>query len=863
MYFKLGWLTPDDKISYLLGKNPASPPFEKDLSVGDDGSRVVRGRYVVQQLEGYRDETYEVVVHNDEAKLLKRYREANLASYVSAAPYAVNPRNLKGVISALKSAVDGKAKGVDAAEVAKPRHLSAIVGPFLAPDHLVVEIYKGLGLHPRRLTVGVPTTAHVGVYAVGGFDVAPLPLAEFLQRVFVGAYALSIKDHDEYMLQESLVESLIEMSKAWLGKCEGAERVMAAIARGRKGLLVKFQDAIKEEEVAAEVPEEEVPEEQLEKKVSLHVKRHETIIKALAGVPLKRVVDLGCGDGGLLQRIKASLPEGSEVPMLAIDADTRRVLRVKRRGKIKARDWNILLPKPTAEELQPTLLLCSEVIEHLGADDRRTLIKQICELWRPHFFALTTPNVAYNHVWGLKEGEFRHNDHRIEYTREDLEREVLQPLKDGGYNPQVYPVIGFEAEPTQPSFVVVASRAQVTDETTKATAEQHLRWIGNAYAPFAVEEVGYSIGAPELEEGYRHPVYRHYRQGAFFLSPTMAPVDFNPEFPDVLEHPATALAYYRARGVHDLVVQPKWMGSRAHVLAFRELATAKRAGFERQVTVTSRGGFPFFDKEQLDAVEAQVLTDLNWLHGDSVQDFVAFDAEVLPWVYKAEGLIRDEFRKPGEAAKLYHAAQGEVPLEVDLYLATLENFAQDQPLELRLFGLLAYGAVTDKGRFAPLVLPTLTFTQSEQHIHLQQWVGADATLLRATPTLRVSSFYGVKQATEYWDAICASGGEGVVIKPNDPTQLLPDGAPMQPALKVRGPDYLRIIYGMNYRKPENFAQLTRRGTSAKRRVAIQEHALSRRILMTYFKGMHREHAKLVAAFLGMDGLASPTLDKTL
>lgn len=857
MYFNLGWKTPDDKISFLLGKNPSSPPFKKDLSGADDGSRIVHGRYV----EG---SAYEVVVHNDEAKLLKRYRAENLASYVSAAPYAVNPRNLKGVISALKSAVDGKAKGIDATEIARPRALAAIIGPFLAPKHLVIEIYKGLGLHPRHLDVNMPTTQHVGMYALGGLDVEPFPLAEFLRRVFIGAYALSIKDHDEYALQESLVEALIEMSKDWLGQCSGAEQVMRAIARGQKGLLVKFRDAIKDEEVAAEVSDEDAPEEQLEQKISLHVRRHETILKALAGVPLTRVVDLGCGDGGLLARIRASLPEGSpEIPMLAIDADTRRVMRVKRRGKIKARDWNILLPKLTAEELQPTLLLCSEVIEHLGADDRRTLIKQVCEMWRPHFFALTTPNVAYNHVWGLKEGEFRHADHRIEYTREDLEREVLQPLKEGGYIPQVYPVIGFETEPTQPSFVVVASRAQDTTDEVKNTAEQHLRWIGNAYAPFAVEEVGYSIGAPELEEGYKHPVYRHYRQGAFFLSPTMAPVDYNPAFPDVLEHPATALAYYHARGVDDVVVQPKWMGSRAHVLAFRELATAKRAGFERQVTVTSRGGFPFFDKEQLDAVESQVLTDLNWLHADSVQDFVAFDAEVLPWVYKAEGLIRDEFRKPGEAAKLYHAAQGAVPLEVDLYLATLENFAQDQPLELRLFGLLAYGAVTDKGRFAPLVLPTLTFTQSEQHIHLQQWIGADATLLRATPTLSVSSFYGVKQATEYWEAVCASGGEGVVIKPNDPTQLLPDGAPMQPALKVRGPDYLRIIYGMNYRKPENFAQLTRRGTSAKRRVAIQEHALSRRILMTYFKGMHREHAKLVAAFLGMDGLAAPTLDKTL
>ncbi len=857
MYFKLGWLTPDNTISYLLGKNPASPPFEKDLSVGDDGSRVVRGRYVDD------NSSYEVVVHNDESKLIKRYREQNLASYISAAPYAVNPRNLKGVISALKSAVDGKAKGIDAAEVANPRHLSAIIGPFLAPDHLVVEIYKGLGLHPRRLTGGLPTTAHVGVYAVGGFDVAPLPLAEFLQRVFVGAYALSIKDHDEYMLQESLVESLIEMSKAWLGKCEGAERVMAAIARGRKGLLVKFQDAIKEEEVAAEVPEEEVTEEQLEKKVSLHVKRHETIIKALAGVPLKRVVDLGCGDGGLLQRIKATLPEGSEVPMLAIDADTRRVLRVKRRGKIKARDWNILLPKPTSEELSPTLLLCSEVIEHLGMDDRRTLIKQICELWRPQYVALTTPNVAYNATWGLKEGEFRHADHRVEYTYADLEREVLHPLKAGGYTFQLHPVLGFEMEQTQPSFIVIASRVAVTNEAEKATAEQHLRWIGNAYAPFAIEEVGYSIGAPELEEGYRHPVYRHHRQGAFFLSPTMAPVDFNPDFPEVLEHPATAMAYYRARDVHDLVVQPKWMGSRAHVLAFRTANAAHRAGFEKQVTITSRGGYPFFDEDKHRDVEAAILADINWQVGAVRPDFVAFDAEILPWVYKAEGLIRDEFQKPGEAAKLFFAAQGDVPAEVDLYLATLENFAKSQPLEVRMFSLLAYGTVTDRGKFTSLVLPALTMKHTSQTVLLQQVCVPEPSLLKLTPTLPVHSTYDVKKVTEYWQIICASGGEGVVIKPNDPMQLLPDGAPMQPALKVRGPDYLRIIYGMNYLKPENFAQLTRRGTSAKRRVAIQEHALARRILMTYFKGMHREHAKLVAAFLGMDGLAAPTLDKTL
>lgn len=851
MYFRLSWEPSDEQITYLLCKNPTSPPFEKDLSGEKDRSRVVRGMYF--------QNNYEIVVHNDETKLIARYRKENRASYISAAPYAVNPRNIKGVLAALKSAIDGKAKGVDEAEITRPRNLRARIGPFLAPSASVYAMFGSLGLVVNLRGPEQPETEVARVYDVDTFIGPHYSLAEFLQRVFIGAYALSIKDHDEYMLQESLVESLIEMSKGWLGQCAGAERVTAALARGRKGLLEKFREAIKDETLLAELPEDEAPEQKLETKVSLHQRRHETIVKALEGARIHRVVDLGCGDGGLLARVRAALPEGAEVSMLAIDADTQRVLRVKRRGKIKARNWNILLPKPTHEELSPSLLLCSEVIEHLSAEDRRTLIKQICELWQPQMIALTTPNVAYNVNWGLKPGELRHSDHRIEYTLDELRDEVTTPLEAGGYTTQILPVLGFEAEEVQPSFIVIARR-KATEFHDPAKAEQHLRWISNAYSPFAVAEVGYSIGAPELEEGTRHPVYRHHRQGAFFLSPTMAPVDYNPAFGGILEHPSTAIAYYAARGVHKLIMQPKWMGSRAHLLVFREKQYAERAGFDSQVVVTSRGGFPFFDKEELDELTPKILSDINWASQGKQRDFYAFDAEILPWVHKAAGLIREEFLKPGEAAKIYYAMQGAVPESVEKYLQVLKHFAAPGPLQFRLFGLLAWGSVDESGRFTGVELPALSMSHTLQSVFLRGICLPSPQLLYPPPTFSVSD---MAFAMQFWEDVCNAGGEGVVIKPDNPQAILTDGAPMQPALKVRGPDYLRLIYGMDYQKPENFDQLKRRHTSAKRRVAIQEHALSRHVLMSYFKNMRREHAKFVAAFLGMDGLASPSLDKTL
>src|SRR5262249_48639392 len=79
-------------------------------------------------------------------------------------------------------------------------------------------------------------------------------------------------------------------------------------------------------------------------------------------------------------------------------------------------------------------------------------------------------------------------------------------------------------------------------------------------------------------------------------------------------------------------------------------------------------------------------------------------------------------------------------------------------------------------------------------------------------------------ATSWWEDLPAAGGEGMVVKPaanlvRGPKEL------GQPGLKVRGREYLRIIYGPDYTEPANLDRLRQRGLSHKRSLALREYAL--------------------------------------
>jgi hypothetical protein len=90
-------------------------------------------------------------------------------------------------------------------------------------------------------------------------------------------------------------------------------------------------------------------------------------------------------------------------------------------------------------------------------------------------------------------------------------------------------------------------------------------------------------------------------------------------------------------------------------------------------------------------------------------------------------------------------------------------------------------------------------------------------------------------AERWWDQLTARGGEGMVVKPLEFVARDRRGL-IQPALKTRGREYLRIIYGPEYDLPENLERLRARGLSAKRSLSLREFALGVEGLERFARG---------------------------
>jgi protein phosphatase len=136
-----------------------------------------------------------------------------------------------------------------------------------------------------------------------------------------------------------------------------------------------------------------------------------------------------------------------------------------------------------------------------------------------------------------------------------------------------------------------------------------------------------------------------------------------------------------------------------------------------------------------------------------------------------------------------------------------------------------------------LKLAPFQILASEGRVHVQQnhaWhmetlarlAGADPELFLATPyqVVTLGDETGVRDATAWWEALTERGGEGMVVKPLEGVARGRRGL-LQPAIKCRGREYLRLIYGPEYTAPEHLERLRQRGLGAKRSLALREFAL--------------------------------------
>ena len=330
-----------------------------------------------------------------------------------------------------------------------------------------------------------------------------------------------------------------------------------------------------------------------------------------------------------------------------------------------------------------------------------------------------------------------------------------------------------------------------------------------------------------------------------YLPPTMSPCETSKR-DGLLEHPEEAFAYYLHEGVHKVVCEQKHMGSRAVVVACRDAETARRrfgiVEGESGVCYTRTGRRFFTDSkledEFLQRVRAAIEEADVW--EDLKTDWVCLDCELLPWSMKAKELLQRQYAPAGASARSGLAAAIDALAQTsaaDSEISTiLERYRQRaEAAKLYTDAYRRYCWTVES--LKDLKLAPFHLLASEGAVHVTRDHGWHmqtlARICAADPELLLSTPYEVIDLTQpaeqergisWWQQITVDGGEGMVVKP---TEFVAQGHKglAQPAVKVRGREYLRIIYGPEYVLGDNLERLRRRGLGRKRSLAAREFAL--------------------------------------
>jgi len=346
-----------------------------------------------------------------------------------------------------------------------------------------------------------------------------------------------------------------------------------------------------------------------------------------------------------------------------------------------------------------------------------------------------------------------------------------------------------------------------------------------------------------------------------YLPPTMSPSESS-QREGYLEYPEEAFAYFRSQGITRVLCEEKHMGSRAVVIVCKsETAARERFGVMDEGTgiVYTRTGRRFFNDPGLEAEFLKRTRDALekagvWETFDT--DWVCLDCELMPWSEKALELLRSQYaavgaagtaslaeavevltttsgRKDLEGAFKFTALNGRDELDIRQMLERCRERSRTVSQYITAYRNYCWTVTgIDDFKLAPF-----HFLASENKVHVDQnheWhmkllstvCELDPALLLATPykVVDVTDPQSTEEGMRWWEELTGKGGEGMVVKPLDFISRGKRGL-VQPAVKCRGREYLRIIYGPEYTSPGHLERLRSRGLGPKRSLAIREFAL--------------------------------------
>ncbi|MGW3087228.1 3' terminal RNA ribose 2'-O-methyltransferase Hen1 [Streptomyces sp. NPDC001108] len=411
--------------------------------------------------------------------------DAALAQYVNDRPYAASSLMSVAVSTVFKSALKGVCRALpERAQAPMPLRIEVPALPARGGAELVRKLFAPLGW-TKVDAVAVPLdekfpewgdSRYVRVVLEG-----ELRLADALRQLYVLLPVLDDAKH--YWVAPDEVDKLLRAGEGWLAAHPEQKLITSRYLSRRWGLtrqamqqleLVRLAESDDLDVDALDNAVDETADTE-EKPVPLAEQRRAAILGALRAAGASRVLDLGCGQGQLVQ---ALLKDPAFKEIVGVDVSVRaltiaaRRLKLERMGERQADRVELLQGSLTYTDKRLKgydAAVLSEVIEHLDLPRLPALEYAVFGAARPRTVLVTTPNVEYNVRWEtLPAGHVRHGDHRFEWTRAEFRSWAAEVARRHGYRVAFVPVGTDDPEVGPPTQMAVFTRGTV-EETTAPT----------------------------------------------------------------------------------------------------------------------------------------------------------------------------------------------------------------------------------------------------------------------------------------------------------------------------------------------------------------------------------------------------------
>ncbi len=439
--------SPATDLGYLLHKNPARVQSE-ELSFG-------KAHVFYPEADASKC-SVAVLLEIDPIGLVRGRNGPSgeggqLQQYVNDRPYAANSFMSVAIGRLFTTALNGQSKErPELAATSIPLTAELPVIAARGGEDIVRRLFEPLGYMVR--VESVPLDEQFPDWGGSAYISLEIAATVTLQTLLTHLYVLiPVLDNEKhYWVGDDEIEKLLKRGEGWLAQHPEKELIVERYLKRQRSLtreaLARLtEDDPPEDEERADTGDEQ--EQKVERPLGLHEQRLGTVLSVLRGVGATRVVDLGCGEGKLLRLLLADKQFerilGMDVSWRSIEIASERLkldqLSEKQRARLKLIQDSLMYRDRRLDGFDAAAVV--EVIEHLDAPRLAAFERVLFEFAKPATVVVTTPNAEYNPLFPtLPAGQFRHRDHRFEWTRAEFERWGAAIAERFGYSVHFQPL---------------------------------------------------------------------------------------------------------------------------------------------------------------------------------------------------------------------------------------------------------------------------------------------------------------------------------------------------------------------------------------------------------------------------------------